>query len=140
MTTPPPLYPYGIATDFTVTPVSGNLWLLRNRTEIEQTGAAVTTTYKIPFPHKIHWIQIIHTDGDNALSTDAMAFQYLSELNYPGLYVEQYATAANTTGMIFISFRDEAGRIYGPTNHRFVTNTTNGHHVWFNALTEVLKD
>lgn len=87
---------------------------------IPQTGADVTTTLDIPFPHELTTITVKHTDGSNVDSNDAQTVTF--NHRYGNLWFNVWRINAGTASDTYGKFTD---MIKLPGQYQIVSNTTN---------------
>ena len=103
---------------------------------VAQTGGAVTNTYKIPFNHRLIKVEVKHCDASDADNTDAFTWSW-SRQAVGALYSLLFSVSASTV----TDFSEKFGEGYEYPNmlYRFITNTTNLHHVYLKLTIQLLE-
>lgn len=97
------------------------IYKLTLKSPVTQTGAAVTNTYKIPFPHRLVRVDVKHCDSSDADCTDAFTWS-LSHQQVKALFAKIIDESNSTV----TDFMDTLGESYEFTGmlYKFITNTT----------------
>jgi hypothetical protein len=134
---PSPLLPQGTDGQFSYEHLGGNEYMLRLKTPITQTGSDVTTYIALPFHGKIEELIYYHYDAGNNLSNDALNLSvYSRDGSNWTINIKVTGSAASSADL---SYMDEGGRAFNPTQFRIVTNTTAAHTVALSLRVEVLR-
>ena len=103
---------------------------------VAQTGAAVTKTYKFPFAHRLVKVEVKHCDAADADNTDAFTWswsrQTIGTLTLP--LASYSASAASNFSEVFGESYEYPSMLY-----KFITNTTNLHHVYLKVTIQLLE-
>lgn len=94
---------------------------------IVATGSEVTTTFNIPFPHKLLKVEVKHTDKDNVNSTDALSWELIREM-VSGVNISMVHYVSSTDSDFIETFGEEF--VYPAKSYQFKQNTTNTDRVY----------
>jgi len=103
---------------------------------VAQTGSAVTKIYKIPYNHRLVKVEVKHTDGNDADSTDAFTWSFSRQI-VKNLF-EKLIDYSSSTDTDFIEWFGE-GFEFPNMTYKFITNTTNGHRVYLKITIQLLE-
>jgi hypothetical protein len=133
-----PLFPNGITGQFTYEHLNGNEYILRLKSSIPQTGSAVTTILNFPFHGKLEELRFYHYDLGGVLSNDPLDLAIYSQ-DGPDWTINQKLDQS-TASSGDVSYMDEGGRTFNPTQFKVVSNTTAGHVIKISVRVEVLHE
>lgn len=127
--------------DFDLHHISGNLYelTLKDPFYVEQAAGAVTKQYKIPYKFRLLHVIVKHCDANDADNTAAFTWSLSTTLNPTALFFKLIDYVASVvTDFDEDEFADK-NYVFDNVIFKFITNTTNLHHVYLKLIVQILE-